>query len=1018
MIRPLAVVFALAISNLASAAESVDFNFDIKPILSDRCYVCHGPDQDNREADLRLDLKEGAYKESESGNVEKVVEPGDHKSSELWLRIVSDDPDVVMPPPDSNLALTKSEKATLRRWIDQGADWKAHWAFLPIPERVVPPEATSPESKRPTQIIDRFIEAKLSEASFGFSEQASKETLIRRVTFDITGVPPTLEQIDAFLQDESGDAFEKVVDRLLGSSRYGERMASIWLDAARYSDTYGYQVDRERFVWPYRDWVVRQFNANLPYDQFITQQLAGDLLPDAGNEELLATTFNRLHPQKVEGGSVPEEFRIEYVADRTQTFATSMLGLTFECARCHDHKYDPISQKEYYQLTAFFDNIDESGLYSYFTPSVPTPTLLLGDEGFESNLASARTKRQEAEVSLSTLRKTLEDKFDRDAISIESLKLPEPIEHLAFEEEKHGGQNESVEGPIGKAVKLSGDDVVKLKKGNFARYEPFSISLWLKVPKEFERSVVFHRSRAWTDAGSRGYECVIVDGHLTASLIHFWPGNAISVRVVDPMPVGEWHHITLTYDGSSRAAGLRLYLDGDLTETKIVWDNLYKEITGGGNDHVSIGERFRDIGFKQGLVDEFKLFDRELTAVEANADFENEISKELPDSEAFELSLVSNSEYLDKLEKVEAARKHECDLLKDVKEIMVMRESPKRRDTFVLNRGAYDARGEKVAPATLSVLPPMETGDKATRLGLAHWLTEPNHPLTSRVAVNRLWQTVFGTGLVRTPEDFGSQGQLPTHPKLLDYLARDFIEYGWDTKRLVKQLVMSQTYQQTSKTTGKLLEADPENKLYGRSPSYRLSAEMLRDQALSVSGLLVEKLGGTPVKPYDLKDSFKPMEPDKGEGLYRRSLYTYWKRTGPSPAMMALDASKRDVCRVQRGLTSSPLQTLVLMNGPQFVEASRAIAESLLVDFDKANDRLASLFRRLTSRNPTDDEMQVLAELYESQRKRFAEDANEAEAYLEVGFKKLADGLNKTELAALSSVANALFGLDEVMMKR
>ena len=1013
MNRILPLASWLLVTSVCQADKPVDFNFDIKPILSDRCYICHGPDESGREGDLRLDVKSAAFAESNSGNADRILAPGDHANSELFLRVSSDDSDTVMPPPDSGLKLTAEEIELFKRWIDQGAEWKSHWSFLPIPK--------APDARPMAEVIDDLVSRKLADAGFEMAPESDKRTLLRRLSFDISGLPPTIGEVNAFLADQSPQAYQRAVQRLLDSERFGERVASVWLDAARYSDTYGYQVDRERFVWPYRDWVIRQFNNNLPYDQFIIQQVAGDLLPHATDEQRLATTFNRLHPQKVEGGSVPEEFRIEYVADRTQTFATSMLGLTLECARCHEHKYDPISQQEYYQLTAFFDNIDEAGLYSYFTSSVPTPTLLLGDEAFKQKQAELRGLVKQAEAEVRKTGVQLRREYDAlQPAERRELAPPQPVEQLSFDDWKANGKNQVVQGVKGHAVRLSGDDAVKLKQGNFARYEPFSISFWMNVSKSWERTVVFHRSRAWTDAASRGYECLIVDGHLTTSLIHFWPGNAISIRSNEPVELNTWQHVAITYDGSSRADGLQLYIDGRPAQTSVVRDNLYKQIRGGGHDQIAIGERFRDTGFKAGMVDEFQIFDRELQPAEV-ALLRSQVGSQPvdPTPEAgFQVFLANNETYQAKLADLQAARKAACDHQEGVPEIMVMQEMDEARQTYLLQRGDYTARGARVEPDTFKALPPLPQNAPRTRLGLAKWLVDPQHPLTARVAVNRLWQMVFGTGLVRTPEDFGSQGELPTHPELLDRLARDFIDHGWDTKRLIAQLVQSRTYRQSSETPPRLLEMDPENRLYGRSPSYRWPAEMLRDQALHVSNLLVEKTGGPPVKPYDLKQSFKPMEADKGDGLYRRSLYTYWKRTGPSPAMMALDAAKRDVCRVKRSRTSSPLQTLVLMNGPQFVEAARALAVQVVQNHQSADDRTEQLFLRLTSRLPSAEEKQVLVELYKDQVKVFRESIGDAKSYLQVGSTAAPEDLDVAELAATTSVANALLALDEVMMKR
>ena len=633
----LLILVCFRASAAADESPPVDFNFEIRPIFSDRCYKCHGPDGENREADLRLDLEASAK--------ESAIVPGNLDESELYARVSSSDPDVRMPPPDSKLSLTEKEIQLLGRWIEQGAKWNEIWSFVP-PRQIALPEIY--DRSWPRNAIDLFVLARLERAGLAPSPPAPREKLIRRTTFDLTGLPPSLEQLDAFLSDTSPDAFGRLVDKLLASDAFGERMAAVWLDVARYSDTYGFQVDRDRHVWPWRDWVIKAFNENMPYDKFVTWQLAGDLLPAATDEQILATTFNRLHPQKVEGGSVPEEFRVEYVADRNQTFATAFLGLTLECARCHDHKYDPITQREYYQLFAFFDKVDEAGLYSYFTNSVPTPTLLLMDDATKVKLGDLTARVAEEEAKLAVQRSTQRAAFqqwlqqrstggspvkndspsseDSDATSNNPsstephqshvVEIPGQLAHLTFETAKEIGANKMVPGYRGNAVRLTGDDAVGLKVGNFARCEPFSIGLWMNTPDEKERAVVFHRSRAWTDAASRGYQLLIEEGRLSASLIHFWPGNAIRVRTVEKMPLNEWIHVAVTYDGSSRAEGLRIHINGRPTETEIVRDNLYKNITGGGGDNIVIGERFRDRGFTNGLVDEFRVFSRELTSIE------------------------------------------------------------------------------------------------------------------------------------------------------------------------------------------------------------------------------------------------------------------------------------------------------------------------------------------------------------------------------------------------------------------
>lgn len=1006
----------LCLSVPASAQERVDFNFDVKPILSDRCFACHGPDAENRAADLRLDTREGAFAKSESGEVDFVIRPGDPARSELIRRITSTDPDVRMPPPDSKLSLTADEIDTVKKWVREGAEWRDHWSFIPLPKEVPVPQV---DGAWPRNKIDHFVMQRLREAGMQPQSEAGKERLLRRVTFDLTGLPPTTEEVDAFLEDSSADAWERVVDRLLASEAYGERMASEWLDVARYSDTYGYQVDRDRYVWPWRDWVIKAFNRNLSYRDFVTQQLAGDLLPEAGQEQVLATTFNRLHPQKVEGGSVPEEFRVEYVADRTQTFATAFLGLTLECARCHDHKYDPIEQKEYYELFAFFNNIDEAGLYSYFTPAVPTPTLLLTEGGPGKQLAQAKSKVRAAEAELQKSRASSVQRFEKWRAEGGAI---EPTGQVAYLNcDQPSGPNTNVPGVVGQALRLTGDDAVGTKVGNFRRFEPFSVSLWMKTPDHKERAVIFHRSRAWTDAGSRGYQLLLEDGRLSASLIHFWPGNAIRVRARRPIPVDEWIHVTVTWDGSSRARGLRLFVNGASEPVDVVRDALTKQITGGGGDHIAIGERFRDNGFKGGSVDEFRVFNRELTAGEARQLAARPDEK--PESTTDELREFFLSAVDPASQKAMAAlqesRKAQCELYDRITEIMVMRELKSPRSTYVLARGAYDAPAAQVNAETPDVFPSFPDDKPRNRLGLADWLFSENHPLTARVVVNRYWQLLFGEGLVRTPEDFGSQGALPTHPQLLDWLARDFMDSGWDIKRLLKQMVMSATYRQDSSAPEELMRLDPENRLLARFPAYRLPAEMLRDNALAVSDLLVRRIGGPPVRPYEVEVSFKPAKRDKGDGLYRRSLYTYWKRTGPAPVMMTLDASKRDVCRVKRERTSSPLQAFVVLNGPQFVEAARALSDRLLSKHGADQSAvLSSLFRRLTSRHPSPNEAKILAELYERELEGFRADSGRADAYLKQGDYQPKSGADPARLAATTVVANALLGLDEAIMKR
>ena len=703
MILLLAVVLMIGVGGVPAATADLDFATRIRPVLSDKCFACHGPDRTKLRGGLQLTGREAATRESDGV---RAIVPGNPDASEMVRRLFSTDPDEVMPPPETKNPLTSAEKELLKEWIRAGAEYTGHWAFDRIRR---PREPAVKNGARRRTSVDSFVLSRLEKRGFGFAPDAKKEKLIRRVSFDLTGLPPTIEEVEAFVKDRSPKPFEKVVDEYLSRETYGERMASEWMDVARYSDTYGYQVDRDRHVWPYRDWVIKAFNANKPYDTFVTEQVAGDLLPNATDQQILATTFNRLHPQKVEGGSVPEEFRVEYVSDRIQTFATAFLGLTMECCKCHAHKYDPISQEEYYSLASFFDNIDEAGLYSFFTPSVPTPTLLLIDDAKKKEMAMA-------EQLIATKRKTLADAM-ADAggfVKPDQPTVPGLVGYYDFEtgssavntvNANHAAvgiaRNKIVDGRNSKAVRLTGDDEIRLALGNFTRNDPFTISLWMKSPKKFPRAVVFHRSRAWTDAASRGHELLIEDGRLSAALIHFYPGNALRVQTKDELPLKEWVHVTMAYDGSSKAQGLKLYVNGRLAEVVIVRDKLTKNITGGGGNNITIGARFRDRGFKGGSVDDFKVFNRQLTAAEAAELFSPGHLASLSVEQLQDYLAATESGLVGKaLAELKAARAARGKLVDNLPEIMVMREMETERPTYFLHRGAYDQRRQQVPSGT------------------------------------------------------------------------------------------------------------------------------------------------------------------------------------------------------------------------------------------------------------------------------------------------------------------------------
>ena len=1063
----LALGCAAAVDAPAATAEGeaarMDFNLHIRPLLADRCFACHGPDENSRKARLRLDRREGALAVNRSGR--PIVQPGDPAASELIRRIDTGDPDDLMPPPESKLTLSAAEKERLRRWVAEGAEYQTHWSFVPVAPVVPPPETTTSWGHNE---IDAFVLERLRREGLEPSPEADRETLIRRLSFDLTGLPPSLAEMDAFLADASPEAYERVVDRLLGSPAYGEWMAVEWLDLARYADTYGYQADVDVDLSPWRDWVIRAFNDNLPFDQFLTWQLAGDLLPQPTRDQRLATAFNRLHRQTNEGGSIEEEFRLEYVADRVHTFGTAMLGLTLECARCHDHKYDPIRQRDYYGLSAFFNSIDESGLYSHFTRATPTPVLLLWPEGVEPQHRELREQIEVRERLLKALRGAAESALERSSVerlaALASLAEPAawgpvPVAHFAFESvtnhttpgaattnvfaQLHDGPQQ-VTGRFGQGLKFSGDNSAVIQGvGEFRRTDPFSFACWLQPTTAQDRAVVFHGSRSWTDSGSRGYELVLEEGRPCFALIHFWPGNALAVRAREPLPLGEWSHLTITYDASSRAAGVRLYRNGVPLATEVVRDHLYKDIrhraewgdAEAGQIRLTLAGRFRDRGFKDGVLDEFMVFNAELTPLEAawlarstpGAAYPPKLPPEAVSKAALNEQRLArlDARYQNQVAELRRLREAEDDLITPVREIMTMEELPTPRPAHVLRRGAYDAPGERVERGAPDGLLPWPPAAPRNRLGLAAWVTDPQHPLTARVAVNRVWKLHFGRGLVATTWDFGVQGDTPSHPELLDWLARRFVESGWDRKALHKRVVMSAAYRQSSVADGVRLARDPDNRWLSRGPKHRLAAEQIRDQALAASGLLNPVIGGPSVKPYqppgvwEESGTGKTYHQDSGDKLYRRSLYTFWRRTAPPPSMLSFDATTREVCTAKREVTATPLQALVLLNDVQFVEAARVMAEDLVARHpnDPAS-RAREAFRRLAGRAPDAREAEILARLYAEQLQWFGASPEAVARFLAVGASPRQEALPAVEVAATAVLASAVMNFDAFVMKR
>ena len=1029
--------------------EVVDFNFHVKPILSDRCFACHGPDEAKQEAELRLDTEEGAFAALTESEGFAIV-PGNVAQSAVYHRIMSDDPDSIMPPPESNLTLTAYEKDVISRWIEQGAEWKEHWSFAAPEQLELPSVQREDWVQNP---IDRFVLARLEQEGLAPAPEASPEKLLRRVTFDLTGLPPTLEELDQFLADESPNAYEKVVDRLLASPHYGERMAPMWLDLSRYADSHGYQDDRPRTMWPWRDWVVRAFNENLPYDQFATWQLAGDLLPDPTYEQQLATGYNRNHAITQEGGVIPEEYLAEYAADRTNTFATTFLGLTVECARCHDHKYDPISQKDYYQLFAFFNNIPETAQIDY-RDQAPDPAIRMQDAELEAQRAFVDSTIIALEQQATALENQPDATFQqwqkeqasseipdtkRDLLAYFPLNVLENEQFLDQTAQRPARMNvglstqiarpEVVDGKEGQALRFDGANFLTLGDlGDFEHYDRFSIGAWVQhTGAHTQRAGIMSRRNG--EIRQQGYDLTLTnDNRLSLRLIHEVDDTYLEVTTKSTVAPRQWTQVFATYDGSAKAAGVQLYIDGQAQPVRVVHDNLDRSSSLlNGNDllvgHWNHRNKETDTyGFAGGSVDEVRVYDWALTPPEVQQLAESTTKPSKKTLYAYYLA-EHNADYQHLGQQLDSLRR--LDL--EIPNVMVMQEREKREQTYLLKRGAYDAPGDSVFPTTPEALLPFDESYPADRLGLARWLTDPKHPLTARVAVNRFWQMYFGQGLVLTPADFGNQGALPTHPALLDWLAVRFMESGWDMKALQKLVVMSATYRQSAVVDENKHRRDPANLLLARGPNTRLTGEMFRDNALAVSDLLSPKIGGKWVKPYQPPGIWEAManqigenkyRPSQGEGLYRRSLYTYWKRTIPPPTMVMFDAPERTVCVAKRQSTSTPLQSLALLNDPQYVEAARKLAERMMSEGgEHVEQQIAYGFRLMTSRAPQGEELAILVSLYEQKLASYREQPEEAEALLHVGDSAYDGQFDQPQIAALAIVANTLFNLDEAKFR-
>jgi hypothetical protein len=1073
-----------------ASAGTIDYDRDIRPVISDTCFKCHGFDDHQRQAGLRLDTRAGAYGKLASGRV--AIVPGKPDASEAIQRMEDAGP-LHMPPVGSGKKVTPAQIALFKRWIAQGAQYKEHWAFLPPKRPALPVVKNTAWVRNP---IDRFILARLEKEGLKPSPEADRATLLRRVSFDLTGLPPTPKDLDAFLADKSPDAYEKQVDRLLASVHYGERMAVAWLDLARYADTHGYHIDSQRDMWRWREWVINAYNQNKPYDQFTIEQLAGDLLPNATMDQRLATGFNRNHPIDFEGGAIPEEYQAAYIFDRIDTTATTFMGLTMRCAQCHTHKYDPITQKDYYRFYALFNNIAENGLDGQKGNAVPFLKVPTADQQAKLDEAGKRVasveqavkaRAAEAAPALAAWETRMRAKGAAEAPVSAGLLANYALDETAGAELREAqarqpaaaikGKAEFAPGKFGNALKLDGATYAEIGQGvAFERTDKFSYGAWINPSDNGAMTVV---SRMDDGNKFRGWDLYLGDRKAFVHMIHEWEGNAIRVNTKAQLDLNKWTHLFVTYDGSGKAKGVKIYINGKPAELEITHDSLTDSIK--TPVAARIGSRNGNAFFR-GSIDDVRIYNRELSPAEveqlAGYDAVRELLAIAPEKLTAGQKQTLLTTYLatedPAYQKLSAdladARKKYADLDAAIPTSMVMQEMAKPRDTFMLVRGQYDKKGEKVEPglpefltqnmdpaetdrvraaAAESDAPPAAAARKPsgvrtasqidsvkppvqprlTRLDLAKWLVRPDHPLTARVAVNRYWQTVFGIGLVKTAEDFGTQGERPSHPELLDWLATEFVRTGWNTKAMMRLLVTSATYRQSSRITPAMAERDPENRLLERGPRSRLQAEFVRDQALAISGLLVDKVGGPSVKPYQPAGLWEEIAfgggfsaqtyvQDHGEDLYRRSMYTFWKRTVPPPSLQVFDAPEREFCVVRRSVTNTPLQALVLMNDPCYVEAARKLAERLMTEGGATPEQhIAYAYGLALLRQPKPKESKVLLGYYQQELAVYQKDNAAALKLLSVGESKRNAALPVPELAAWTSVANLVLNMDEVITK-
>ncbi|MBI3865026.1 MAG: DUF1553 domain-containing protein [Planctomycetia bacterium] len=1039
---------AVLVVSRSHAADKPEYNRTIRPILAENCFACHGPDSASRKADLRLDQREQAVKS-------EAIVPGDAAASEIIRRIESTDPNEQMPPPATKKSLSAAQKDLLKKWVDEGAEYQAHWSLIAPVRPQVPAVKNASWIKNP---IDNFILSQLEARGLAQAAEADRRTLARRLSLDLTGLPPDPAVVEAFVADTSADAYGRLIDRFLESPDWGEHRGRYWLDAARYADTHGIHFDNFREIWTYREWVIGAFNRNLPFDRFTIEQLAGDLLPNHTLDQTIASGFNRCNITTNEGGAIDEEYRVLYTRDRTETTSQVWLGLTAGCAVCHDHKFDPLTTKEFYSLAAFFNNTTQAAMDGNIKDTPPTIFVPRAEdrekwEQFGNQLAETRKQ-------IDQRKQAARPEFDAWAAQVtpQTLSGLVPAQGLVFEAPLNEGQGTTLaltvagtrrdvtlqtgfnwaDGRNGKKVfSLEPGETIEVPEaGDFEGDQPFTVSAWVKLPKAGLVGSIL--ARMDNSNGYRGWDIWIEGNRVGTHIINKWTENALKVVAKTPLKPNEWYHIAVTYDASRKAAGAKIYLNGVRQDVEVQADQLRDSVR--TSVPFKIGQRNTSERLAGLLLENLRIYTRALADGEvaplARADRVLELAgkpaEQRTDAERTELfefwlsNLDPATQSLrTKFSQIEQAQ----GALKTAGSIAhVMQEKSDPAMAFILFRGEYDKRRDQVTPATPAALPPFPDGAPRNRLGFAQWLLRPENPLTARVTVNRFWQEVFGTGLVRTAGDFGVSGELPSHPELLDWLALEFRESGWDVKRFFKLLVTSAAYRQSAVGTPEKIEKDQQNRLLSRGPRFRMDGEMLRDCALGSSGLLVRKLGGPSVRPYQppgvweavaiIGSNTRDYKPDTGDNLYRRSLYTIWKRSAPPALFEIFNAPSREVCTVRRERTNTPLQALATLNDPTFVESARRLAQGALTGGGASDEeRVNFVARRLLSRPWTAVENRlVLASLAELTT-YYSGHLDEAKQLIAVGESKADPAVDSAALAAWTMLVNELMNLDEVLCK-